>query len=973
MAKQHRKFFKKLKHRKLPSKIFQQVDSDLKGPIKDPTGLNGEVYIISFICIYSRYKLIYCINKKSDSIKALQSFIAEVLTPIRNSIGLSAPSVLMNILHTDGGHEYLGEFIKVLESTNFVRHTTTAPRTPEHNSFCEEYWRILMGTARAMLYQSRLKYNLWPYAVGYSNYILNRTLLTVRDGIVKTPYEWVYNEKPDLSGTKTWGCEVHTLVDAQFRKDLDPHNCKGYFMGFDKASNQPLIYAPQITYNRGIFVSRDVVFQEVISPRVDINTGNVLNTKHKLMQIDVTNNDFKVIPSQEELRLVQPLEKPFILPDHIDPSKRSKGRYKQNKPPQMIIKTPKHTRSKKLARKSANNMLLELVKQVAPDDKKLHEQVSKIRLDTFEGTNLDNYGSSVHTSSGREVKKRHLNSDEYAYKAKADIMITLEEALFSERRKEWIDSIIKELNSHRVNRSWELAIIPEGKRPLGTKLVLRRKFDEHGNETKLKARLVIQGFKEVYGVDYSETFAPVSKLTSIRTFLAIANQFQMHINQMDVETAFLHADLNDEIYIEPPWGIDIEAEINSLPIDDPIRIAYMKDPATVGLQVKKAIYGLKQAPKEWYDRINKFLQDNGYVNNPADPCIYHKSVKGKFKSMIALYVDDLLIASTSESEVKKMKDALRKEYPMEDKGEPTFMLGIQISRDKEAGTIAINQTQFINDLVKNHLTSHHYRQSTRFPATTPVCPHHKLSKELSPSTEEEKREALYYASEYRSIVGALMYLMLGTRPDIAYAVSNLSKFVSNPGKAHMKSAWHLLWYLDNTKDQQITYTRSNTIPLQLICYSDSEWAGCHDTRRSQSGGLIFLAGGPVSWASSQQGYCSLSSAEAELGALVLNIKEVLWLRKLLYNLDLPQGPTVIYGDNTASMIIAQRDNQVNKRTKHIDLFYHFASDEVNTFKSVELKYINTNDNIADICTKGTLSKATFDYLFNKLYDTDIKV
>ena len=212
--------------------------------------------------------------------------------------------------------------------------------------------------------------------------------------------------------------------------------------------------------------------------------------------------------------------------------------------------------------------------------------------------------------------------------------------------------------------------------------------------------------------------------------------------------------------------------------------------------------------------------------------------------------------------------------------------------------------------------------------------------------------------------------MLGTRPDIAFAVSNLSKYVSNPGIIHWKAALHCLLYLKGTIDKCITYKAIYTNPLTLVSFTDSDWAGCHDTRRSHSGGVIFLGGGPISWISQQQINCALSSAEAELNALVLNTKEVLWLRRILDNLSLPQRePTTLYGDNTSSMLIA-KEQRINKNTKHIELYFHFIKEEIQQFHSIQLRYIDTKQNIADIFTKGIIGPKLFTqltgYLFNSI-------
>ena len=235
----------------------------------------------------------------------------------------------------------------------------------------------------------------------------------------------------------------------------------------------------------------------------------------------------------------------------------------------------------------------------------------------------NNYGTSnvIRVSKRIQNQNKRIKQPQYAYKA-VDAVISIEEALSSSRRKEWIDAINKELLSHRINGTWELSEVDENHQ---TKFVLRPKFDENGNEIKLKARLVILGFKELYGIDYEETFAPVTKLTSLRIFLCIAVQFNMTMIQLDVVTAFLNADLPETIFIDIPFGVDIEEELSYLPLSHRLNNIYKNNPNKIKLKLRKSIYGLKQAPRNWYNNINSYLKSIGFQPIKSDPCIYYKN------------------------------------------------------------------------------------------------------------------------------------------------------------------------------------------------------------------------------------------------------------------------------------------------------------------------------------------------------------
>jgi hypothetical protein len=295
-AKQHRRSFRKNKHRNIPSRIFEQIDTDIKGPLKEQPSLFGELWIISFICVKSRYKIIYTLKSKDQAHEALDKFIDEVLTPIKNQLKLQY-SIDINIsrIHSDMGKEYLGKF-KTKCQFYGIKHTTTAPYTPEENSIAENYWKTLMETARAMLFQAQLPLNLWSYAVKYANFVLNRTLIvgnTVNNiQTLKTPYEWIFQIKPDLSNLRTWGCEAHALIDQQHRRTLDRNSSVSYFMGYSQDSTQSsiILYNKNISYNRGIFVSGHVIFNEIVGPRININTGTLIQVGHRILDDNLVEN-----------------------------------------------------------------------------------------------------------------------------------------------------------------------------------------------------------------------------------------------------------------------------------------------------------------------------------------------------------------------------------------------------------------------------------------------------------------------------------------------------------------------------------------------------------------------------------------------------------------------------------------------------------------------------------------------------------
>jgi hypothetical protein len=384
----------------------------------------------------------------------------------------------------------------------------------------------------------------------------------------------------------------------------------------------------------------------------------------------------------------------------------------------------------------------------------------------------------------------------------------------------------------------------------------------------------------------------------------------------------------------------------------------------------------------WYIKIVSFLRSIGYEASSADKCLFvHKKNKGT----LILYVDDMLIASYDSQALKNIQRHFEAEWKVTVDENPAEILGVGITYCKTEGTIAINQKQKIKDLCedfkilgfakeaepaldaqgnyiytdevdedgKKKLKMKKWRYSATPPAT-PEDPNNDIDNLPVPETDEEKAANLKRCPDlfrtYRSLVGSLMYIMVATRPDIGHAVSSLAKQLSNPSTFHLAAGKRVARYLAGTINKSIVY-QSHEGPFTMEAYTDSDWAGCKRTRRSQSGGVIFAAGGAVMWHSVKQPIVTLSSAEAELTALTTVVKDVMWLRKICMDLDLPQKEaTPVYCDNIAAMQIAE-DSSIKRKTKHTDTYYHFVRDEIKSERIALLK-VDTNDNVGDLLTKA---------------------
>ena len=299
---------------------------------------------------------------------------------------------------------------------------------------------------------------------------------------------------------------------------------------------------------------------------------------------------------------------------------------------------------------------------------------------------------------------------------------------------------------------------------------------------------------------------------------------------------------------------------------------------------------------------------------------------------------------------------------MKDLGEPKKILGITITIDKEAGTTKLTQTDYIQKIVDEFCEN-------KSPAITPATGNKRLTKEMCPAFGSEEH-LMMKEKPYRRLIGSLMYVYTSTRPDIGYQLSTLSKFLENPGYEHWNEAMLLVRYLRDTKDIGLTYKRNPNHNLYLHAYADSDHAGDKDTRRSRSGGVIMLCGNPVHWVSKMQATVSISSAEAEINALLTVTKSIVYIANLLGDLNVrPKGSILVYEDNTGCIEIVNNP-VINEKSKHMGVHYHYIKQNIEE-KVIEVRKIDSEWNIADIFTKP-LAPAVFpalrDLLFNHEYN-----
>ena len=493
-------------------------------------------------------------------------------------------------------------------------------------------------------------------------------------------------------------------------------------------------------------------------------------------------------------------------------------------------------------------------------------------------------------------------------------LFSSEPQTFQEAAQEetWIEAMNEEIKMIEKNHTWKLVDKPQDKEVIGLKWVYKVKHNDDGSINKYKARLVAKGYAQQPGIDFNETYAPVVRMETIRTVLALAAQHQLPVFQLDVKSAFLNGELEEEVYVEQPQGYVIKGQEDKV------------------YRLRKALYGLKQAPRAWNSNIDNYLLQHGFIKSPSEPSLYIKTQGNNFL-ILCLYVDDLIYTGTHPTMIEEFKKAMMKEYEMTDLGTMKYFLGIQIKQSP--GRIFLSQEKYAEDLLKK------FNMGECKPLATPMAINEKLSKyDGKPKVD---------GAMYRSLVGSLIYLT-HTRPDIVNAVSIVSRFMSEPSKDHLTAAKRILRYIKGTKSYGIMYETEKD--FKLTGYTDSDWAGSVDDRKSTSGYVFQLGNKVVSWSSKKQATVALSSAEAEYIAATSAAREAVWLRRILIDLQHKQEtPTTMFCDNMST--IAMTKNPVfHSRSKHIEIRHHYIRELVDK-KEIELQFCKTGEQLADIFTK----------------------
>ena len=878
------------------------IHTDVWGPASTDA-YNGSKYYVSYIDDYSGYSIVKPLHAKSDVCQTTM----DVILLLENQTSLK-----VKVLRSDRGGEYYSKTLKAYMTSKGIIHQTTAPYTPQQNGVAERFNRTIMERVRAMLTSSGLPTNMWSELLQAANYLRNRS---PTKGRPKTPVEMLFNYKPDLSHVRVIGARTFVQVPARERDKLMPISKPGRLIGYEEHSKgyRILMDGP----HNQIRVSRDVTFAEADCSRQSPETPAATLPESELLELNL---DFSVEPPEQHSETpiqggnepdnfaTQPSSEPVTEGGSDSSSAESEttseetSQENQQGPQQSPLQEPS----------GPQDEVQQGPSQGPPEDEQTEEE---------EPTRRYPLRSRNEPSTWWKALNAHGPAEPTTY----------EEAMKSPDAEKWKQAMDEEIESQLLNNTWEKAELPKGFKPIPVKWVYKIKRDAQNNIERYKARLVAKGFKQKKGIDYDEVFAPVSKHATLRVLLAVVAINDMELEQLDVRTAFLNGELDEEIYITQPPG-------------------YEEGNQGV-LKLTKALYGLKQAPRQWHARLQEELVKAGFTPSTADASLYIKTDQNGDKSYILVYVDDLLIAVNSTEKAKGIKEILTRAFDVRDLGAAKFFLGMEIERDRTNRTLKLSQKRLTAELLEK------YKSEVTGVASTPATPGVRLNRE-----DGEFLDTSHHS--YAELVGSLLYLSVCTRPDISQAVAQLSRYMANPRMPHYKAGLLVLRYLAGTMDLGLIYKpeisdtglykylpelQGASATAIIYGYSDADYAGDPDTRKSTSGYVFMLGGGAVSWSSKLQPVVAMSTTEAEYIAVATAAKEALWLRQLHGDMMGTVNTVHMLCDNVSTLHVLK--NPVSsQRTKHIDVRYHFIRERV-ALGYVSMRFCNTEYMLADTFTK----------------------
>ena len=933
--------------------VLECIHMDLVGEL--PQSKEGFKYVFVLVDDYSRYAYIYLLKSKDQAF----DFYVRYVTEVENLHDRRVKRI-----RTDNGREFMNSHFDQFNQSKGIIHDHTTPYTPQSNGVVERFNRTLFEMTNSLLNDSQLPVEeFWTYAVHTAVQIRNCCPTSSLQNQI--PYELWMKRKVQIKYFRIFGCVAYARETT--REKIYPNSRKCIFVGYPDHVKGYRIYDP---ITEKVFNCRNVIFDEsslgssllereemsipdaIISyvptyfvyPSTqetrNINQENDLNTLDMNSQLrnnqESIQNDSNTLDVNSQLRndqdfiqeetqeMDQFCTSPFsnCSSPNLDSDESTQMNLDSNESTQMNSHSNESTQMNSSIEKNSS---IELINST-------HTHSNEETLSSNLPLSSSTIPSTSHHSVDSSTLRRSARIQSRLAESGRDLVMNISEtptlfepesykhAMNTDDASDWKVACDEEMSSHQTANTWTLVPPVTNRKAIGCRWIFKYKKGPDGQIIKNKARLVAKGFTQKDGIDFDETFSPTAKFCSIRAMIAIAAKQNYLIHQMDVKTAYLNGDLDEEIFMKQPEGY-----VNQEHPD-----WYCK--------LNHSLYGLKQSGRCWYEKLHSTLLQMNFKRCEVDYCVYRLEENGQF-IWLTVYVDDLLLISNNLDFLNQFKTRMSKTFSMSDLGEANFILGIEIIRENHL--ISLSQRNYITEIARK------FNLLNAKPVSTPMIDSLIMTKQDCPTSQSDKEEM--ERIPYQSAIGSVMYCMLATRPDISYAITVLSRFSSNPGQVHWNALKRLIVYLYSTRNLCLTYGLQNSDDL-LVGYCDANYAGCIDDRKSYTGYVYKLFGSVVSWQAKKQPTVALSTAESEYMAQGFASRESEWWYSILtflgYHVPLP---ILIYSDSQSAIAIAKNPTS-HSRTKHINVKYHYIRILIEEGK-IELKYLPTEEQIADLFTK----------------------
>ncbi|RDB21876.1 Retrovirus-related Pol polyprotein from transposon TNT 1-94 [Hypsizygus marmoreus] len=874
------------------SRVNERACFDLWGPARVPT-TSGKTYMMLGADQGGAGVKGYFLSDKT------MATTAEVLANYHVESERQTGNQLLYI-RTDEGKEFINSLWKAYCEKFGIIHETTAPYSSSANGVAERGNRTVLDRGRSMMIDAGIPAHYWGEAMATAIYLMQFIPSSRHPGM--TPYEITLGKKPDISYLRPFGCRAYAKVPEELGgSKLDPRSVKCVLVGYFGRGDYKLL---DRTSGR-IFRSRDVIFEEGFSHRT-LSAAEGPSVAGENPELD----DFLPpdIPPAGPVAVAAPAQPELNVP-------RRSGRIRI---PTTAAREAEETEDR--IREGAAQGL-----DWAHDD----EALSNSAIATHSGR-LDNTRVPLAFATIPE------NNVHWVPRSYSEAMTQPEL---------WKEPMDKEIGRMHERKVWTLVERPKGARTMKNQWTFANKYNENGDIVSRKARLVAKGFSQIPGVDFFASYASVVRYESLRINLALGTVNNMELWQVDYTSAYLNSPNQVPMLMEQPEGYEVKpSDVYEVLPGAGVRVEDNEkddDERSLVALVDKAIYGTMDGAYNWWKTLDTEMGRIGYKRSRADQSVRSRVVKEE-QTITSTYTDDVTGMSSTIEGAAKAKQELGQKYDLKDLGELKLVLGIRVDRDRSIGLLTLSQEEYLKRVLERH------GMSNCSPKYTPLPPGIILTKSQSPTTAEEHN---YMKDKpYREVLGAVMYAQIATRPDLSFAVASLSRFSSDPGKAHWQALMHVLQYIKATLHYKLRYGGVGYNSFTPYGYVDSDYAADTDTRRSVSGHVFLQAGGPSAWGSKYQATVAMSTTEAEYMAISRAVQQLQWMFSSLAEIGFPQArPAKLYADNAGAISLTE-NTKGNARIKHIDIRHHYVRDRVED-GDISITFVPSTDNLADLFTK----------------------